>query len=142
MSSSTRRLTMDKKTWVVYSISILRDNRKFSPPPNLLFFPSNFLCSGCLQLRTNGGKEREREAYHDGVLSRDIKSNWSHMPIPSYISRALCLIKHKNSFKSVFIFLKLAFHLCLGLTRNYSLKTIMSVVCFKKDLHPSPIVMF
>jgi len=37
------------------------------------------------------------------------------MPIPSHISTALCLIKHKNSFTYDFIFLILSFHLCLGL---------------------------
>jgi len=75
MSSSTRHLITDWKTWVVYSISIHRDDRNFSPPPNLLFIPSNFLCSESLELRTNGSKERERETYNGVVLNRDIKSN-------------------------------------------------------------------
>ena len=47
---------------------------------------------------------------HAVVLSGD----WSYVPIPSRISRALCLIKHKNSFKFVFIFLILSCHLCSG----------------------------
>ena len=137
MSSSNRPLTTDWKTWVVYSISIPRDDRNFSPPPNMLFIPSSFLCSERLELRTSGSKQREREAYHAVVLSGDIKSDWSHLLIPSHISRALCLIKHKNSFKFVFIFLILSCHLCLDTSRNLSLKTIMSIIWFKKDLHLS-----
>lgn len=128
MSSSNRRLWTGKR--VVYTISILSDDKNFSPPPNLLFIPSNVLRSECQKLRTNGDKQREREANHAVVLSGDIKSDWSNMPIPSHISRALCLIKHKNSFKFVFIFLILFCHLCLGPSRNYSPKTIMSYHLF------------
>jgi hypothetical protein len=80
------------------------------------------------------GKQREQESYHAAVLSGD----WSYVPI----SRALCLIKHKNIFKFAFIFLILSCHLCLGPSRNHSLKTIMSIICFQKDLHLSSIVMF
>ena len=123
-------------TVVAYSISILSEDRKFSPPPDLFFSPSNLLCSECLELLTKGDRQREREADHAVVLRADIKSDWSCMSIPSYVSRALCLIKHKNSFKFVFIFLILSCHLCLGRSRNYSLKTIMSIICFKKRAAP------
>ena len=54
------------------------------------------------------------------------------MHIASHISRALCLIKH-NSTKFVFMFLILSRHLCLGPSQNYALKTIMSIICFKKS---------
>ena len=141
MSSSIRRLTTDWKTSVVYSISIHSDDRNFSPPQNLLFIPSNCLYSECLQLRTDGVNQRERKVYHAIVLSGDIKSDWSYMPTPPHISRALCLIKHKNGIKFVFIFLIFSCHLCLGPSRNYSLKTIKSIICSQKDLHLSSIVM-
>ena len=97
-------LTTNWTTVVAYSISILSEDRNFSPPPDLFFSPSNLLCSECLELLTKGDKQREREADHAVVLRADIKSDWSCMLIPSYDSRALCLIKHKNSFKFVYIF--------------------------------------
>jgi hypothetical protein len=112
MSSWTSILTADCKSWVAYSILILSEDRNFSPPPDLLFIPSNCLCSECLPV---AGKQREREAAHVIVLGGNIKSDWSY-----------------NGFKFIFIFLILSCHLCLGPTWYYSLKTIMSIVCFKK----------
>ena len=102
------------------------------PTSRPIFSPSNLLCSECLELLTKRDKRREREADRAIVLSADIKSDWSCMPVPSYVSRELCLIKHKNNFKFVFIFLILYCHLCLGRSWNYSLKTIMSIIVLKK----------
>jgi len=53
---------------------------------------------------SQGGKEWEREADRAVVLGGDIKSDWNYIPVPSHISRAWCLIKHKNSTKFVFTF--------------------------------------
>jgi hypothetical protein len=140
MSSSTSILTTERKSLVAYSVSILSEDRNFSPLPDLLFIPSKYLCSECLELRTEGAKQREQKADHVVVLSGDIKSDWRYMPIPSHISRALCLIKHKNSIKFLYIFNIILSSMFNVLPINRSLKTIMNTICFKKDLHLSSIV--
>jgi len=76
-----------------------------------------------MQCLPRGGKQWEREADH-AVRVGDIRSDWNYLPIPSHISRALCLIKHINSTKFVFTFLILSSHLCLGPSQNYSLRRL------------------
>jgi len=73
-------------------------------------------------------KQWEREADHAVVLGGDIKSVRKYIPVPSHVSRALSLIKHKNSTKFVFTISILSRLLCLGPSQNYSLKTIMSII--------------
>ena len=97
--------------------------RNFSPPPDIsLSYQTFYAVSVC-----QGGKQWKSEADHIVVLG-DIKIDWNYIPVPSHISRALSLIKHKNSTKFVFTFLILSCHLCLDPTQNYSLKMIVSII--------------
>jgi hypothetical protein len=43
---------------VAYSISILSEDRNFSPPPDPLFIPSNILCGEDLPRGLNSGSEK------------------------------------------------------------------------------------